>query len=123
MIPFFSPFPGKEPLLLAAALCWIFPLLGGLGFFSNVTRGLLLGGVMALLLPLSGAGKRKEPFGHLLWVPALLLALTVGYQYGAAAFGWRVPMLSLLATQNGQVVLVECAFVGYMTVTCLRTRR
>ena len=96
------------PLLLAAALCWIFPLLGG---------------VMALLLPLSGAGKRKEPFGHLLWVPALLLALTVGYQYGAAAFGWRVPMLSLLATQNGQVVLVECAFVGYMTVTCLRTRR
>ena len=88
------------PLLLAAALCWIFPLLGGLGFFSNVTRGLLLGGVMALLL-----------------------ALTVGYQYGAAAFGWRVPMLSLLATQNGQVVLVECAFVGYMTVTCLRTRR
>ena len=111
------------PLLLAAALCWIFPLLGGLGFFSNVTRGLLLGGVMALLLPLSGAGKRKEPFGHLLWVPALLLVLTVGYQYGAAAFGWRVPMLSLLATQNGQVVLVECAFVGYMTVTCLRTRR
>ena len=88
------------PLLLAAALCWVFPLLGGLGFFSNVTRGLLLGGVMALLLP-----------------------LTVGYQYGAAAFGWRVPMLSLLATQNGQVVLVECAFVGYMTVTCLRTRR
>ena len=76
------------PLLLAAALCWIFPLLGGLGFFSNVTRGLLLGGVMALLLPLSGAGKRKEPFGHLLWAPALLLALTVGYQYGAAAFGW-----------------------------------
>ena len=56
-------------------------------------------------------------------MPALLLALTVGYQYGAAAFGWRVPMLSLLATQNGQVVLVECAFVGYMTVTCLRTRR
>ena len=111
------------PLLLAAALCWLFPLLGTLGFFSNVLRGLLLGGFLALLLPLSGAGKRKELFGHLLWVPALLLALTVAYQYGAVIFGWQLPLLSLLATQNGTVVLVECSFIGYMTVTCLRTRR
>ena len=111
------------PLLLAAALCWLFPLLGTLGFFSNVLRGLLLGGFLALLLPLSGAGKRKEPFGHLLWVPALLLALTVAYQYGTVTFGWQLPLLSLLATQNGTVVLVECSFIGYMTVTCLRTRR
>lgn len=111
------------PLLLAAALCWIYPLLGSLGFFSNVLRGVLLGGVLALLLPLSGAGKRKEPFGHLLWVPTLLLALAVVYQYGAATFGWQLPVLSLLATYNGQIILVECAFVGYMGMTCLRTRR
>lgn len=103
-------------------LCRVLPLLDGLGFFSNVLRGALLGGALALLLPLSGAGKRKEPFGYLLWVPALLLALAVVYQYGAATLGWRTPVLSLLSTQSGQVILVECAFVGYMTVTCLRTR-
>ncbi len=110
------------PLALAAVLCRVLPLLDGLGFFSNVLRGALLGGALALLLPLSGAGKRKEPFGYLLWVPALLLALAVVYQYGAATLGWRTPVLSLLSTQSGQVILVECAFVGYMTVTCLRTR-
>lgn len=110
------------PLIMAAVLCRIFPLFDNLGFFSNVARGLLLGGELALLLPLSGAGKRKEPFGYLLWVPALLLAATVTYQYGAASLGWRVPMLALLATHNGQTVLIECAFMGYMAITCLRTR-
>ena len=110
------------PLVLAAVLCRLFPLFDSLGFFSNVIRGGLLGGALALLLPLSGAGKRKEPFGHLLWIPALLLALAVGYQYGAATLGWQLPLLSLLVTYNGQVILVECAFMGYMAVTCLRTR-
>ena len=111
------------PLLLAAGVCWLFPLAGSLGFFSNVVRGLLLGGALALLLPLSGAGKRKEPFGHLLWAPALALAAAVGYQYGASAWGWDAPLLAGLATQNGQVVLVECAFCAFMAVTCLRTRQ
>ena len=47
-----------------------------LGFFSNVIQGALVGAALALLLPLSGAGKRKEPFGNLLWLPALLLVLS-----------------------------------------------
>lgn len=81
-----------------------------------------MGAALALLLPLSGAGKRKEPFGNLLWLPALLLALVVGYQYGAASLGWQAPLLSLLTTRNGQVIWIECAFIGYMTITCLRTR-
>lgn len=110
------------PLLLVAVLCQIFPLFDHLGFFSNVIRGALVGVALALLLPLSGAGKRKEPFGNLLWAPALLLALVVGYQYGAASLGWHMPLLSLLTTRNGQVIWIECAFIGYMTVTCLRTR-
>lgn len=111
------------PLLLVAVMCLVLQLLGGLGFFSWALGGLILGALLALLLPLSGAGKRKEPFGHLLWVPTLLLALAVVYQYGAATFGWQLPVLSLLATYNGQIILVECAFVGYMGITCLRTRR
>ena len=91
-------------------------------YTSNVIQGALVGAALALLLPLSGAGKRKEPFGNLLWLPALLLALVVGYQYGAASLGWQAPLLSLLTTRNGQVIWIECAFIGYMTITCLRTR-
>ena len=66
------------PLLLVTLLCQVFPLFDSLGFFSNVIQGALVGAALALLLPLSGAGKRKEPFGNLLWLPALLLALVVG---------------------------------------------
>ena len=45
------------PLALGWALCVLFPLLSGLGFWSNVLKGLLLGAGLALLLPLSGAGR------------------------------------------------------------------
>jgi len=111
------------PLLLAAALCMVLPGLGGLGFGSGVLKGLLLGVGLALLLPLSGAGKKREPFAGLLWVPALVMALVVLYQYmhSTGALSW--PLMAPLTTRDGQVVLVECAFVGYMAVQCARTRR
>ena len=32
-------------------------------------------------------------------------------------------MLNILATTDGQVVLVECVLVGYMTLQSLRTRK
>ena len=111
------------PLALGWALCVLFPLLSGLGFWSNVLKGLLLGAGLALLLPLSGAGRKKEPFAGLLWVPALLLMLTVGYQYLHSIGAASVPMLNNLATTDGQVVLVECVLVGYMTLQSLRTRK
>ena len=79
--------------------------------------------MLALLLPLSGAGRKKEPFAGLLWVPALLLMLTVGYQYLHSIGAASVPMLNILATTDGQVVLVECVLVGYMTLQSLRTRK
>ena len=111
------------PLLLAAALCLLFPVMDGLGFWSNVLKGLLLGVGLALLLPVSGAGRKREPFAGLLWVPAVLLALTVAYQYleSLSAVSW--PVLSMLTTRDGQVVLVECAFAGYMTLQCIRTKK
>lgn len=111
------------PLLLALVLCLLMPVMSGLGFWSNVARGILLGIGLALLLPLSGAGKKKEPFAGLLWVPAVLLSLVVIYQYLAAVQAVSVPILDMLMTTNGQVVLVESTFVGYMACHSLRTKK
>ena len=111
------------PLLLCAGLCLLLPLFNGLNFLTWVLRGLLLGIVLALLLPLSGASRMREPFGHLLWVPALLLALVAGYQYLHQSGLAILPVLSILATDQPVNILVECAFVGFMTATMVRTRR
>ena len=111
------------PLLLAAALCLLFPVLSGLGFWSNVFKGVLLGIALALLLPLSGASRRKEPFAALLAVPLVTLVLVVLYQYLASIDALNVPVLNMLATTEGQVVLVECVFIGYMGTQAVRTKR
>lgn len=110
------------PLILCWVLCVLFPLLNGLGFWSNVIKGVALGVAVALLLPLSGASRRREPFAGLMWVPTLLLILTVCYQYLSSANILLVPVLNVLATTNGQIVLIESTFVGYMTTQCVRTR-
>lgn len=110
------------PLLLAALLCWIFPLLEGLGFWRNVLTGLGIGVSLALLLPLSGASKRKEPFAGLLWVPLLVLFLVVLGQT-LAVNGVDAPVLSLVETSRPEVVLVECAFIGFMSVQAIRTKK
>ena len=111
------------PLLLALLLCLLLPVMNGLGFWSNVLKGVLLGVTLALLLPISGAGKRREPFAGLLWIPALLLAAVVAYQYLSSMGMANLPVLDMLSTRDGQVVLVECTFVGYMATQCLRTRK
>ena len=111
------------PLLLAAGLCLLFPVMGGLGFWSNVLKGLLMGVVLALLLPLSGAGRKREPFAGLLWVPAVALALVVTYQYLESIGTVNWPVLSMLTTRDGQVVMVECALTGYMAAQCIRTKK
>ena len=111
------------PLLLCALLCLLMPVLNGLGFWSNVLKGVLLGGVLALLLPLSGAGRRREPFAGLLWLPTVVLIATVAYQYLEASGLVKLPVLDLLSTRDGQVVLVETTLAAYMLVQCLRTRK
>ncbi len=110
------------PLLLAALLCGMFPFLLGLGFWSNVLMGGLLGVALALLLPLSGASKRREPFAGLLWLPMLLLCVIVAGQY-MTSIGMEVPVLSMFNTSQEQTVLVECAFIGYMAVQVIRTKK
>ena len=111
------------PLLLALLLCLLLPVMNGLGFWSNVLKGILLGVTLALLLPISGAGKRREPFAGLLWIPALLLTAVVVYQYLSSMGMANLPVLDMLSTRDGQVVLVECTFVGYMATQCIRTRK
>lgn len=110
------------PLLLAALLCWVFPYLMTLGFWTNVLMGAILGGALALLLPLSGASKRREPFAGLLWVPLLTLCAVVAAQY-MESIGIEVPVLGLFRTDQAQTVLVESAFIGYMAVQVIRTKK
>ena len=109
------------------ASVFVYLLLGAVGLpvFSGFQGGLgvLLGVTLALLLPLSGAGRRREPFAGLLWIPALLLMGVVTYQYLDSMALANLPVLDMLATRDGQVVLVECTFVGYMATQCIRTRK
>ena len=110
------------PLLMAALLCLIFPLLMGLGFWTNVLMGVILGACLALLLPLSGASRRREPFAGLMWLPLLMLIAVVVGQY-LSSIGVYVPVLDLFKTTQGQTVLVEAAFIGYMAVQIIRTKK
>ena len=110
------------PLLLAGLLCLAFPLLLQLGFWTHVLMGALLGLSLALLLPLSGASRRREPFAGMLLVPCLVLFALVVVEY-LQGRGVTVPVLSVFATGEGAVVLVECAFVAYMLTAVLRTKK
>ena len=56
-------------------------------------------------------------------MPAVVLALVVTYQYLESIGMVSWPVLSMLTTRDGQVVLVECAFAGYMTAPCIRTKK
>lgn len=107
------------PLLLLALLWVVVPRLTGMGFWSPVLQGLLIGVALALLLPLSGATRRKEPFGKCLWVPCAVCAVLLAAQY-AASVGLAVPVLLALASVDGQVVLMESLLMAYMGVTALR---
>lgn len=109
------------PLIMLLALCLLFPLLNVLDYFTaGVLRGSVLGVCLALLLPLAGAIKRREPFGGLLWLPAILTIALIGYQL-VALTTTPIPVLSLLATTDGQIVQLESTFAAYMLTTCIRT--
>jgi len=110
------------PLVMAALLCLVLPVLEGMPFWTEVFQGLLLGVMLALVLPLCGATKKREPFSGLLWAPLTALILAVTGQY-LALIGINVPVLSLLKTGDSHVILVECAFIGFLSVQMIRTRK
>lgn len=109
------------PLAMTALLCFLFPLLSGIPFWTEVFKGLALGVCLALMLPLCGALKKREPFAGLLWAPLTTLIVVVLGQY-LSVIGIDLPLLSLLRTGDGNVILVESGFIGYMLVEMLRTR-
>ena len=110
------------PLMMAALLCFLFPLLNGIPFWTEVFKGLTLGVALALILPLCGAVKKREPFSGLLWAPLTALIVAVLSQY-LAVIGIEIPVLYMLRTGDGNVILVECAFIGFLTVQLIRTRK
>lgn len=107
------------PLLLVILLVAVVPLLGGLGFWSPVLQGLLIGVAAGLLLPLSGAAKTRAQFGRLLWVPAGVLVLVLAAQY-AAAVSANMPLRALFAAADGQTVMIEAMFAGYLGAAAAR---
>ena len=64
------------PLLMTTLLCLLLPLMDGIPFWTEVFKGLTLGVALALILPLCGATKKREPFSGLLWVPLVTLIVS-----------------------------------------------
>ncbi len=111
------------PLGLLILLCLLIPLFSPLGaFFSSLLLGLALGTALALLLPLAGATRLREPFAHLMWIPAVIVLLVLLYQY-LASLGTSIPLLRLLATNDTRLITVEGAFASYMIAFSVRTGR
>ena len=100
----------------------VLPLLEGMPFWTEVFQGLLMGVMLALVLPLCGATKKREPFSGLLWAPLLTMVIAVISQY-LALIGIAVPVLDMLKTGDSHVILVECTFIGFLSVQMIRTRK
>ncbi len=111
------------PLLMLLGICLLIPLISGMSlFFGSLLLGALLGVLLALLLPLAGATRLREPFAWLLWIPAAVVLLILLYQFLAMnRVGQDVPLLRLLATGDARVLTAESAFAAYMLTFSLRT--
>ncbi len=111
------------PLGMLILIGLLLPLLSALGvFFGSLLLGAVLGVALGLLLPLAGATRLREPFAHLLWIPAAVTLLVLIYQY-LASLGVSWPLLRLLATLDSRLITVESAFAAYMITFSVRTGR
>jgi hypothetical protein len=111
------------PLGLLLLICLLLPLFSALGpFFGSLVLGLFLGAELSLLLPLAGATRLREPFAHLLWIPAAAVLAVLVYQY-LASTGTDIPLLRLFATLDSRIITVEGAFAAYMIAFSIRTGR
>ena len=110
------------PLGMLILLCLLMPLFTAVSFFGSVFLGCLLGIALALLLPLAGATRMREPFAHLLWIPAVTVLAVLIWQY-LALNGVRAPLLDPLAASDTRVFVVEGAFMAYMITFSVRTGR
>ena len=111
------------PLGMLLVLCLLVPLFGTMdSFFGPLLLGAVLGALLALLLPLAGATRMREPFAWLLWIPAAVILLILLYQFLAAnGNGQDLPVLRLLATGDTRIITAEAAFAAYMLAFSIRT--
>ena len=111
------------PLGMLLLLCLLTGLFRSMdAYFGSLLLGALLGVLLSLLLPLSGATRLREPFAWLLWVPAAVILLVLLYQYLAfQQIGRDLPVLRLLATSDSRIITVETAFAAYMLSFSVRT--
>ena len=111
------------PLGMLGLICLLIPAFTALGaFFGSLLLGIVLGIALGLLLPLAGATRLREPFAHLLWIPAALVLAVLLSQY-LGSMGTAVPLLRLLNTLDTRVITVEGAFAAYMITFSIRTGR
>ena len=111
------------PLGMLLVLCLLTMLFRSMdAFFGSLLLGTLLGILLALLLPLSGATRLREPFAWLLWIPAAVILLVLLYQFLAfQQIGQDLPVLRLLATNDSRIFTVEASFAAYMITFSIRT--
>ncbi len=98
------------PLVFCGLCAFFLPILDTFGLWSKVLQGLILGALLALMLPLCGATRRKEPFASLLFVPM------------AVIFGIVVFQLLTKRAGDGFMLLIECTFLSFMAVQAVRTK-
>lgn len=110
------------PLGLLILICLLMPLFSGDAFFGSVLLGIALGIALGLLLPLAGATRMREPFAHLLWIPAVILLFLLIWQY-LQLNGASVPVLNLLGANDARVFTIESTFMAYMITFSVRTGR
>ena len=112
------------PLTMLLAICLLIPVLPAHWYFGGLLVGLLMGISLAMLLPLAGATRLREPFAWLLIFPAVLILLILLYQYLAMnGIGQDWILLRLLAVNDARVITVEAAFAAYMLTFSIRTGR
>ena len=111
------------PLAMLLVLCLLIPLFGAMDkFFGPLLLGSVMGVLLALLLPLAGATKLREPFAWLLWIPAAVILLVLLYQFLASQqTGQDIPLLRLLVTGDTRIITAEAAFAAYMLAFSVRT--
>lgn len=111
------------PLGMLLVLCLVVPLFGSMdSFLGPLLLGAMLGILLSLLLPLSGATRLREPFAWLLWIPSAVILLILLYQFLVTQqLGRDLPVLRLLATGDTRIITMESAFAAYMLAFSVRT--
>jgi L-cystine uptake protein TcyP (sodium:dicarboxylate symporter family) len=112
------------PLIVAALLCVVYPLIPEKwGFYAGLLRGLLIGLGIGSLLPLVfGARKHTAP-RRLLWLPAGGLALLLLFQCLTHADMLRIPALSFLFSVSGSQCMLEMAVLTFLSSVLFITRK